>query len=140
MIQGCTSDAGKSYITAGFCRLYANRGIKVAPFKAQNMSNNAGVTIDGGEIGRAQLLQAQAARVTPTVLMNPVLLKPEADSMSQVILLGKVQPHLKQIPWQQRKAFLWETVKESIHTMKKLNLLRKEVHGTLKILKLLISL
>ncbi|WP_211665497.1 cobyric acid synthase [Leucothrix arctica] len=118
MIQGCTSDAGKSYIAAGFCRLYANRGIKVAPFKAQNMSNNAGVTIDGGEIGRAQLLQAQAARVTPTVLMNPVLLKPEADSMSQVILLGKAQPHLKKIPWQKRKEHLWETVKSSIHTMK----------------------
>ncbi|RVU86673.1 cobyric acid synthase [Leucothrix sargassi] len=118
MIQGCTSDAGKSYIAAGFCRLYANRGIKVAPFKAQNMSNNAGVTIDGGEIGRAQLLQAQAARVTPTVLMNPVLLKPEADAMSQVILLGKAQPQLKTIPWQERKKYLWETVKDSIHTMK----------------------
>ena len=117
MIQGCTSDAGKSYLAAGFCRLYANRGIRVAPFKAQNMSNNAGVTPDGGEIGRAQLLQAQAARLTPSVHMNPVLLKPEADSMSQVILLGKAQPHLKTIPWQQRKEFLWETVKSSLHKM-----------------------
>ena len=118
MIQGCTSDAGKSYIAAGFCRLYANRGFKVAPFKAQNMSNNAGVTPDGGEIGRAQLLQAQAARVIPTVHMNPVLLKPEADSMSQVILLGKAQPQLKKIPWQERKTYLWETVKSSLHSMK----------------------
>ena len=118
MIQGCTSDAGKSYIAAGFCRLYANRGFKVAPFKAQNMSNNAGVTPDGGEIGRAQLLQAQAARVIPTVHMNPVLLKPEADSMSQVILLGKAQPQLKKIPWQERKTYLWETVKSSLHLMK----------------------
>ena len=118
MIQGCTSDAGKSYLAAGFCRLYANRGIKVAPFKAQNMSNNAGVTPDGGEIGRAQLLQAQAARIQPTVHMNPVLLKPEADSMSQVILLGKAQPHLKEIPWQERKTYLWQTVKSSLETMK----------------------
>lgn len=118
MIQGCTSDAGKSYLAAGFCRLYANRGIRVAPFKAQNMSNNAGVTPDGGEIGRAQLLQAQAARISPTVHMNPVLLKPEADSMSQVIMLGKVQPHLKKIPWQERKTYLWETVKDSLHFMK----------------------
>ena len=117
MIQGCTSDAGKSYLAAGFCRLYANRGISVAPFKAQNMSNNAGVTPDGGEIGRAQLLQAQAARLTPSVHMNPVLLKPEADSMSQVILLGKAQPQLKTIPWQQRKEYLWETVKNSLHKM-----------------------
>jgi adenosylcobyric acid synthase len=118
MIQGCTSDAGKSYLAAGFCRLYANRGIRVAPFKAQNMSNNAGVTPDGGEIGRAQLLQAQAARVIPTVQMNPVLLKPEADSMSQVILLGKSQPQLKTIPWQERKKHLWESVKSSLHLMK----------------------
>ena len=117
MIQGCTSDAGKSYLAAGFCRLYANRGIRVAPFKAQNMSNNAGVTPDGGEIGRAQLLQAQAARLSPSVHMNPVLLKPEADSMSQVILLGKAQPQLKTIPWQQRKEYLWETVKSSLHKM-----------------------
>ena len=118
MIQGCTSDAGKSYLAAGFCRLYANRGVRVAPFKAQNMSNNAGVTPDGGEIGRAQLLQAQAARVSPTVHMNPVLLKPEADSMSQVIMLGKAQPQLKTIPWQERKTYLWETVKDSLHFMK----------------------
>ncbi|MGB1311127.1 MAG: cobyric acid synthase [Leucothrix sp.] len=118
MIQGCTSDAGKSYLAAGFCRLYANRGISVAPFKAQNMSNNAGVTPEGGEIGRAQLLQAQAARIEPSVHMNPVLLKPEADSMSQVILLGKAQPQLKKIPWQARKTYLWQTVKDSLHFMK----------------------
>lgn len=117
MIQGCTSDAGKSYLAAGFCRLFANRGIRVAPFKAQNMSNNAGVTPEGGEIGRAQLLQAQAARLSPSVHMNPVLLKPEADAMSQVILLGKAQPQLKTIPWQERKDYLWETVKSSLHKM-----------------------
>lgn len=117
MVQGCTSDAGKSYLVAGFCRLYANRGIRVAPFKAQNMSNNAGVTPEGGEIGRAQLLQAQAARIAPDVHMNPVLLKPEADSRSQVIVLGKSNPELQAIPWQSRKMHLWETVKESLALM-----------------------
>ncbi len=67
MVQGCTSDAGKSYLIAGLCRFYAKRGVKVAPFKAQNMSNNAGVTPEGLEMGRAQLLQAQAARASPEV-------------------------------------------------------------------------
>ena len=118
MIQGCTSDAGKSYLTAGFCRLYANRGLSVAPFKAQNMSNNAGVTPEGGEMGRAQLLQAQAARVTPDVRMNPVLLKPEADTRSQVVLLGKARRDLSEVPWLERKKYLWESVKTSLHALK----------------------
>lgn len=117
MIQGCTSDAGKSYLAAGFCRLYANRGLKVAPFKAQNMSNNAGVTPDGGEMGRAQLLQAQAARVTPDVRMNPVLLKPEADTRSQVVLLGKARRDLSEVPWLERKTHLWQSVQESLHAL-----------------------
>ena len=119
MIQGCTSDAGKSYLAAGFCRLYANRGLNVAPFKAQNMSNNAGVTPAGGEMGRAQLLQAQAARVTPDVRMNPVLLKPEADTRSQVVLLGKVNPELSNLPWLQRKAHLWGSVQSSLASLQK---------------------
>ena len=118
MIQGCTSDAGKSYLAAGFCRLYANRGLKVAPFKAQNMSNNAGVTPDGGEMGRAQLLQAQAARVTPDVRMNPVLLKPEADTRSQVVLLGKARRDLSEVPWLERKQHLWDSVQSSLHTLR----------------------
>ena len=115
MIQGCTSDAGKSYLAAGFCRLYANRGLKVAPFKAQNMSNNAGVPPAGGEMGRAQLLQAQAARVTPEVRMNPVLLKPEADTRTQVVLLGRARADLSEVPWMKRKAHLWQSVQESLH-------------------------
>ncbi|MDR1514371.1 MAG: cobyric acid synthase [Synergistaceae bacterium] len=89
MLQGTGSDAGKSLLVAGLCRFFANNGIKPKPFKPQNMSNNAAITADGGEIGRAQVTQARACRVEPTVDMNPVLLKPESDTGSQVVLHGK---------------------------------------------------
>ena len=89
MLQGTGSNVGKSLIAAGLCRAFANRGLKVAPFKPQNMSNNAAVTVDGGEIGRAQALQARAARREPGVHMNPVLLKPEATGGAQVIVQGQ---------------------------------------------------
>ncbi|MFB6479739.1 cobyric acid synthase [Streptomyces virginiae] len=89
LVAGTTSDAGKSVVTAGICRWLARQGVKVAPFKAQNMSLNSFVTLGGAEIGRAQAMQAQAARVEPTALMNPVLLKPGSDRSSQVVLLGK---------------------------------------------------
>lgn len=89
MIQGCTSDAGKSTLVAGLCRVLVRRGFKVAPFKPQNMALNSAVTADGGEIGRAQALQAQAANIAPTVHMSPVLLKPNSDTGAQVILQGQ---------------------------------------------------
>ncbi|MFF1689935.1 cobyric acid synthase [Streptomyces sp. NPDC058254] len=89
LVAGTTSDAGKSVVTAGICRWLVRQGVKVAPFKGQNMSLNSFVTREGAEIGRAQAMQAQAARVEPSALMNPVLLKPGSDRSSQVVLMGK---------------------------------------------------
>jgi adenosylcobyric acid synthase len=90
MLQGTCSNAGKSLLVAGLCRAFADRGLRVLPFKPQNMSNNAAVTADGGEIGRAQALQARACRAAPLVDMNPVLLKPESESGAQVVVQGRV--------------------------------------------------
>ena len=89
-VLGTGSDVGKSLVAAGICRLLYRTGVNVAPFKAQNMSLNSFVTPDGGEMGRAQVLQAEACGITPDVIMNPILLKPEADCQSQVIVQGKV--------------------------------------------------
>ena len=114
MIMGCTSDAGKSFLVAALCRHFANRGVRVAPFKAQNMSNNAAVTPDGLEMGRAQYLQAIAARAIPDVRMNPVLLKPTSDMSSQVIVAGKVDSQISAMPWMDRKDRLWPVVCESL--------------------------
>jgi len=106
MFQGTGSDVGKSLIVAGICRALTNRGLKVRPFKPQNMSNNAAVTADGGEIGRAQALQARACRVPASVLMNPVLLKPQSDVGAQVIVLGQVIGNAPAREFQSMKAGL----------------------------------
>src|ERR1700686_4035335 len=90
MVQGTGSSVGKSLLVAGFARLFARRGLGVRPFKPQNMSNNAAVTTDGGEIGRAQALQARASGVAPSVHMNPVLLKPQSERGAQVVGAGRV--------------------------------------------------
>src|SRR5277367_2593445 len=113
MFQGTGSDVGKSLIVAGLCRLLTNRGLIVRPFKPQNMSNNAAVTEDGGEIGRAQALQARAARVAPSVDMNPVLLKPQSEVGSQIVVQGKVFGAARAREYQARKPELMPYVLES---------------------------
>lgn len=113
MVQGTGSNVGKSLIVAGLCRLYANQGLSVRPFKPQNMSNNAAVTADGGEIGRAQALQAMACRVPLSVHMNPVLLKPETETGAQVIVQGKRFGTMRARDYGQHKAALLPKVLES---------------------------
>ncbi|MEK6796822.1 MAG: cobyric acid synthase [Spirochaetota bacterium] len=116
MVLGTTSGAGKSFLATAFCRYYANKGYRVAPFKAQNMSNNARIA-DGGEIGSAQYFQALAARAVPEVRMNPILLKPEADTASQVIHLGKVSRELTDMPWHDRSNAVWPSIREALHEL-----------------------
>ena len=115
MLQGTGSDVGKSLLVAGLARAFANRGLRVRPFKPQNMSNNAAVTADGGEIGRAQALQARAARVQPSIHMNPVLLKPQSDIGSQVVVQGRVVGNAKAREYQAMKPALLGAVLESLH-------------------------
>jgi adenosylcobyric acid synthase len=117
MLQGCGSDVGKSVLVAGLCRLFANRGLRVRPFKPQNMSNNAAVTADGGEIGRAQALQALACRVPTSVHMNPVLLKPQSDTGAQLVVRGRVEGTWQAAAYQDRKASLLPTVMESFRLL-----------------------
>lgn len=117
MFQGTGSDVGKSVIVAGICRALANRGYRVRPFKPQNMSNNAAVTVDGGEIGRAQALQAIAARAEPHTDMNPVLLKPQADHTSQLIVHGRVRGTLGSGNFRQARGSLLGEVIESYNRL-----------------------
>jgi adenosylcobyric acid synthase len=113
MFMGTGSNVGKSTLVAGIARALVRRGLSVMPFKPQNMSNNAAVTVDGGEIGRAQAVQAMAARVAPTVHMNPVLLKPESETGAQVILQGKRMGSLRAMDYGTRKATLLPAVLDS---------------------------
>ena len=113
MFQGTGSDVGKSLIVAGLAQAFANRGLAVRPFKPKNMSNNAAVTVDGGEIGRAQALQARAARVRPSVHMNPVLLKPQSEVGAQIVVQGRVHATAKASAYQQMKPQLMRFVLDS---------------------------
>ena len=116
MVLGTTSGAGKSLIATALCRWYQRQGLTVAPFKAQNMSNNARV-VDGGEIGTAQYCQALAARARPEVAMNPLLLKPERDTRSQVVLNGRFDPELTALPWRERSQRVWPIVRQSLFAL-----------------------
>ncbi len=113
MVLGTGSGVGKSFVAAGLCRLLSNSGFRTAPFKAQNMSNNSYVTEEGGEIGRAQAVQAECARVTPHTDMNPVLLKPASDNGSQVILQGKSIGHFKAREFYSQRERIAKAIRES---------------------------
>jgi adenosylcobyric acid synthase len=125
MVLGTTSGAGKSWLVTALCRYYQRQGLRVAPFKAQNMSNNARVVArpDGGlgEIGSAQYFQALAAGAVPDVRMNPLLLKPEADTHSQVVLLGQVNQELTAMPWRGRSEKVWPTIAQSLDALREEN-------------------
>ena len=113
MVQGCTSDAGKSVLCAALCRILARRGLRVAPFKPQNMALNSAVTVDGGEIGRAQALQALAARVPAEIDFNPILLKPSSDKRAQVIIHGQAMSELSARDYHEYKPRAMQAVLES---------------------------
>ncbi len=118
MVMGTHSNAGKSLLVTALCRIFARRGYRVAPFKAQNMALNAGVTPAGDEIGRATIVQAEAAGVAPHVDMNPVLLKPEADGRSQIVLNGKPYGHLHAENWHTIKPFLWQHITTALDRLR----------------------
>ena len=118
MLQGTGSSVGKSLLVAGLARAFTRRGLRVRPFKPQNMSNNAAVTADGGEIGRAQALQARAAGVAPNVHMNPVLLKPESEVGSQIVVQGRVVGQARAREYQAMKPGLMPAVLESFGRMR----------------------
>ena len=120
MIQGTGSNVGKSLLVAGLCRAARRHGLSVAPFKPQNMSNNAAVTADGGEIGRAQALQARAAGVAPSVHMNPVLLKPQSEIGAQVVVQGRVRRNAD--------ARAYQTIKRALLPVVPLGLTRSLTH------------
>ena len=120
MVLGTTSGAGKSWLTTALCRHYARQGLKVVPFKAQNMSNNARVvasTNGQGEVGSAQYFQALAARAEPEVRMNPLLLKPERDTHSQVVLMGQVSDELTAMPWRRRSSHVWPHIAQALNEL-----------------------
>ena len=118
MLQGTGSSVGKSLLVTGFCRVFAQDGYRVAPFKAQNMSRNSGVTPDGLEIGRAQIAQAQAAGIEPEVEMNPVLVKPEGNATAQLVSMGKMAGKLQAYEYMTRREVLWQNIKDSLDSLR----------------------
>lgn len=118
MVLGTASSVGKSTLVTALCRIAARRGIRVAPFKAQNMSNNAAVTEDGGEIARSIAVQAEAAGIQPTVQMNPILIKPEGQSRSQIVVEGKPWRTLEAVEYWRRKQMLWEVVTRNLDALR----------------------
>src|SRR5215471_12004211 len=114
MVQGTTSSAGKSLFATALCRIFSDAGYRVAPFKSQNMALNSFVTPDGGEIGRAQAVQAEAARIAPSIEMNPVLLKPEGNARSQVVVLGKPIGSMTAAEYHEYKPELRRIIAESL--------------------------
>jgi adenosylcobyric acid synthase len=120
MIQGTSSSVGKSLLVTALCRLFARRGVRVAPFKAQNMSNNAAVCADGAEIGRSQAVQAAAAGIAPTAEMNPILLKPEGGSRTQVIAMGRARRTVAAREYGQYKDELWPLVTTALDRLRAL--------------------
>ena len=118
-ILGTGSDVGKSIITTALCRYFANRGVRVAPYKAQNMSNNSGVTPEGLEMGRAQIVQAEAAGIPPHVDMNPILLKPTSEIGSQVVLLGSVSENTTAVDYHAKKETLFNTAARALDRLRR---------------------
>jgi adenosylcobyric acid synthase len=117
MIQGTMSNAGKSLLTAGLCRIFRQDGFSVAPFKSQNMALNSFITKDGGEMGRAQVVQAEAAGIEPDVRMNPILLKPTTDVGSQVIVNGAVRGNMRAMEYYRRKKEFLPAVLEAYESL-----------------------
>ena len=118
MVQGTGSSVGKSILVTALCRIFKQQGLRVAPFKAQNMSLNSFVTAAGGEMGRAQVVQAEAAGIAPTVEMNPVLLKPESDHHAQIIVRGTAMTRISAAHFPQLKTELWRAITESIDRLR----------------------
>src|SRR5437899_8554375 len=117
MVMGTGSSVGKSLLVAALCRVFARRGLRVAPFKAQNMSNNAAVCAGGSEIGRAQATQAEACGLAPTVDMNPILLKPESELRCQVVIRGRAQFHIHAGEYEHYRAEAWLQIVRSYRTL-----------------------